>query len=60
MIDWLVDVAEEFELRPVTLHTAVGYLRWHMAHYEVQRLEFQLLGATCLFVAGNFLSIYLF
>jgi cyclin A len=54
LIDWLVDVGEEFELRPVTLHTAVAYLRWHLALHQVRKSELQLLGATCLLLAAKF------
>jgi cyclin A len=54
LIDWLVDVSEEFELLPVTFHTAVVYLRWHLAHNQVRKTELQLLGATCLFVAAKY------
>lgn len=54
LIDWLVDVSEEFELRPVTFHTAVVYLRWHLAHNQVRKSELQLLGATALFVAAKY------
>jgi cyclin A len=53
LIDWLIEVAEEYRLQDQTIFLAVSYLEHCLAKpVKVTRDTLQLLGITCLFVAA--------
>ena len=59
LIDWLIEVAEEYHLQDQTLFLAVSYLEHCLAKpVSVHRDTLQLLGITCLFIAA-YVSILL-
>lgn len=58
LIDWLVEVAEEYKLKPETLHLAVNYIDRFLAKLPVQRGKLQLVGITCMLIAAKYEEIY--
>jgi len=54
LVEWLVDVAAEFELVTDTLYLAVTYIDRFLSLERVGKAELQLVGITCLFIAAKF------
>jgi len=55
LVDWLVEVQENFELNHETLYLAVKMVDRYLSRKScIQREKLQLLGATCLFIACKF------
>lgn len=52
LVDWLVEVAEEFKLHEETLHLAVSYVDRFLTTNVVTRDKLQLLGVTAMLVAA--------
>ena len=52
LVDWLVEVAEEFKLHAETLHLAVSYVDRFLTMNVVTRDKLQLLGVTAMLVAA--------
>jgi len=52
LVDWLVEVAEEFNLHAETLHLAVSYVDRFLTMNVVTRDKLQLLGVTAMLVAA--------
>lgn len=52
LVDWLVEVAEEYGLRPQTLFLAIDYLDRYLTLRHVARQSLQLVGITCMFIAA--------
>lgn len=52
LIDWLVEVAEEYKLVPDTLYLAVAYIDRFLSTKIVDRQRLQLLGVACMLVAA--------
>ncbi|KAM0833793.1 hypothetical protein ACQ4PT_064052 [Festuca glaucescens] len=59
LVDWLVDVVDEFKLLPDTLYLAVSYIDRFLTVSVVSRNKLQLLGVASLLVAGKYEEIYL-
>eukprot|EP00029_Vermamoeba_vermiformis_P005330 TRINITY_DN1822_c0_g1_i1.p1 TRINITY_DN1822_c0_g1~~TRINITY_DN1822_c0_g1_i1.p1 ORF type:complete len:365 (-),score=48.71 TRINITY_DN1822_c0_g1_i1:134-1228(-) len=58
LVDWLVEVAEEYGLRPQTLFLAIDYLDRYLTLRHVARQSLQLVGITCMFIAAKYEEIY--
>jgi len=58
LIDWLVEVAEEYKLHRETLCLAVNYIDRFLSHMSVLRGKLQLVGAASMFLASKFEEIY--
>ena len=58
LVDWLVEVSEEFSLIPETLFLAIAFVDRYLVEEEVPRRSLQLLGITCIFIAAKFEEIY--
>ena len=58
LIDWLVEVAEEYRLVPETLYLAVNYIDRFLAHVPVNRSKLQLVGVTCMLIASKYEEIH--
>lgn len=58
LVDWLVEVAEEYRLQPQTLYIAVGYIDRFLSEMSVQRGKLQLVGVTCMLLAAKYEEIY--
>ena len=58
LVDWLQEVAEEYQLTMDTLALAIAYLDRFLSKMSVSRSKLQLLGATCMYLAAKFEEIY--
>ena len=58
LVDWLTDVADEYNLRSTTLFLAVNYVDRFLSKYDICRHKLQLLGCACLLLASKFEEIY--
>ena len=54
LVDWLVEVQENFELYHETLYIAVRLVDSYLSRREVKREYLQLVGATCMLIAAKF------
>ncbi|KAK4792038.1 hypothetical protein SAY86_022473 [Trapa natans] len=54
LIDWLVEVSEEYRLVPETLFLAVNYIDRYLSGNPVNRQKLQLLGVTCMMIAAKY------
>ncbi|KAJ1626318.1 cyclin-like protein [Pavlovales sp. CCMP2436] len=54
LIDWLVEVAEEYRLVPETLYLAVNYIDRFLQWVPVNRGKLQLVGVTCMLIASKY------
>jgi cyclin A len=60
LVDWLVDVADEFKLLADTLYLAVSYIDRFLTVSVISRNKLQLLGVASLLVAAYVrLSLFL-
>ncbi|KAF8673702.1 hypothetical protein HU200_048451 [Digitaria exilis] len=60
LVDWLVEVADEFKLQAETLYLAVSYVDLFLTMNVVTRDKLQLLGVTALLVAAKYEEIETF
>lgn len=58
LVDWLGDVACEYELALETLHLAVSIVDRTLSIVDCPRLKLQLVGATAVMLASKFEEIY--
>ncbi|CAH2037495.1 unnamed protein product [Thlaspi arvense] len=57
LVDWLVEVSEEYTLVPDTLYLTVYLIDWFLHGNYVQRQKLQLLGITCMLIASKYEEI---
>lgn len=57
LVDWLVEVAEEYKLFRQTLFLSVNYIDRFLSTMAVNRGKLQLLGTACTFIASKFEEI---
>lgn len=57
LIDWLVEVTEEYRLVPETLYLTVNYIDRYLSGKEISRHRLQLLGVSCLLIATKYEEI---
>ena len=53
LVDWLVEVQENFQLYHETLYLSVKVLDSYLQHQDTPKEDLQLVGATCLLIACN-------
>ncbi|XP_076811415.1 cyclin-A2-like [Clavelina lepadiformis] len=58
LVDWLVEVADEYKLHTETTHLAVNYIDRFLSQMAVLRGKLQLVGAAAMFLAAKFEEIY--
>lgn len=58
LVDWLVEVGEEYKLRNETLFMAVSYIDRFLSTMAVAKPKLQLLGTSAMFIAAKFEEIY--
>lgn len=58
LVDWLVEVCEEFKLEQQTLYLGVSIVDRFLSLMSVQRSKLQLVGAASMFLAAKFEEIY--
>ena len=54
LVDWLVEIQENFELNHETLYLAVKLTDLYMSRVEVDKEVLQLLGSAAVFIASKF------
>ncbi|XP_058781171.1 putative cyclin-A3-1 [Vicia villosa] len=57
LVDWLVEVADEYKLLQETLHLAVSYIDRFLSIESVDRSKLQLLGVSALLIASKYEEI---
>lgn len=58
LVNWLVDVSEEYRLTNETLHTSIVLTDRYLSIKLVPRCDMQLLGITCMLLASKIEEIY--
>ena len=59
LLDWMIEVSAEYGLKRETFHLSVTYIdRYLSLQPNVSRTDFQLVGATALFLASKIEEIY--
>ncbi|KAJ7965561.1 Cyclin [Quillaja saponaria] len=57
LIDWLVEVAEEYKLLPDTLYLSVSYIDRFLSMIVVNRQKLQLIGVSSMLIASKYEEI---
>ncbi|CAH9103641.1 unnamed protein product [Cuscuta epithymum] len=57
LVDWLVEVADEYRLMSDTLHLTVSYIDRFLSFRTLNRTKLQLLGVSCMLVASKYEEI---
>jgi cyclin A len=52
LVDWLVEVADEYKLLPETLHLSISYIDRFLSLNTVHRSKLQLLGVSSMLIAS--------
>ncbi|XP_022731404.1 cyclin-A2-2 [Durio zibethinus] len=57
LIDWLVEVSEEYKLVPDTLYLTVSLIDRFLSHNFIEKQRLQLLGVACMLIASKYEEI---
>ncbi|KAK4804339.1 hypothetical protein SAY86_004156 [Trapa natans] len=57
LVDWLVEVADEYKLLPETLYLAISYIDRFLSTNTLRRQRLQLLGVASMFIASKYEEI---
>ncbi|KAJ1404061.1 Cyclin-like [Sesbania bispinosa] len=57
LVDWLVEVSEEYRLGADTLYLTVYLIDWFLSKNYIERQRLQLLGITCMLIASKYEEI---
>ncbi|XP_010277154.1 PREDICTED: G2/mitotic-specific cyclin C13-1-like [Nelumbo nucifera] len=57
LVDWLVEVAEEYKLVPDTFYLTVSYIDRFLSSHALNRQKLQLLGVSCMLIASKYEEI---
>ncbi|KAL0323890.1 UNVERIFIED_CONTAM: Cyclin-A2-1 [Sesamum calycinum] len=57
LIDWLVEVSEEYRLVPDTLYLTVNLIDRFLSENYIEKQKLQLLGVTCMLIASKYEEI---
>lgn len=58
LVDWLVEVCEEYRLQSETLCLAISYIDRFLSFMSVVRAKLQLVGTAAMFIAAKYEEIY--
>jgi len=58
LVDWLVEVADEYNLCAETLHLTFSYMDRFLSFMSVERSKLQLVGISCMFIAAKYEEIF--
>uniref|UniRef100_A0A336MS83 Cyclin-A2 n=1 Tax=Culicoides sonorensis TaxID=179676 RepID=A0A336MS83_CULSO len=58
LVDWLVEVCEEYRLQNETLNLAISYIDRFLSYMSVVRAKLQLVGTAAMFIAAKYEEIY--
>ncbi|XP_073133940.1 cyclin-A2-1-like [Henckelia pumila] len=57
LVDWLVEVSEEYRLIPDTLYLTVNLIDRFLSAINIEKQKLQLLGVTCMLIASKYEEI---
>lgn len=57
LVDWLVEVSEEYKLVPDTLYLTVNLIDRFLSRNYIEKQRLQLLGVTCMLIASKYEEI---
>ncbi|KAJ6827388.1 cyclin-A2-1-like [Iris pallida] len=57
LIDWLVEVSDEYKLVPDTLYLTVNIIDRYLSKNHIERQKLQILGITCMLIASKYEEI---
>ncbi|TYI79276.1 hypothetical protein E1A91_D05G011600v1 [Gossypium mustelinum] len=57
LVDWLVEVSEEYKLVPDTLYLTVSLIDRFLSHNFIEKQRLQLLGVACMLIASKYEEI---
>ncbi|XP_022148719.1 cyclin-A3-1-like [Momordica charantia] len=57
LVDWLVEVAEEYKLVSDTIYLTISYIDRYLSSHAVDRNKLQLLGVCCMLIASKYEEI---
>ena len=59
LVDWMMEVCNEFTLKRETFHYALNYVdRFLSIHHNIRKEELQLIGVSCMFIAAKMEEVY--
>lgn len=58
LVDWLVEVTEEYRLCADTLYQSINFLDRFLSAHHAPRSQLQLIGVTCMWVSAKYEEIY--
>eukprot|EP01113_Clastostelium_recurvatum_P043175 TRINITY_DN7095_c0_g2_i3.p1 TRINITY_DN7095_c0_g2~~TRINITY_DN7095_c0_g2_i3.p1 ORF type:complete len:528 (+),score=55.69 TRINITY_DN7095_c0_g2_i3:75-1586(+) len=58
LVDWLVEVADEYKLSTETLYLGINYLDRYLTGRPISRGNLQLVGVACMLIASKYEEIY--
>ncbi|KAK9808180.1 hypothetical protein WJX73_005721 [Symbiochloris irregularis] len=58
LVDWMIEVAQEYELVSDTLFLAISYIDRFLTVKQIERTRLQLVGVACLLIAAKYEEIY--
>eukprot|EP00199_Chlamydomonas_sp_CCMP681_P002144 CAMPEP_0119109422 /NCGR_PEP_ID=MMETSP1180-20130426/17901_1 /TAXON_ID=3052 ORGANISM="Chlamydomonas cf sp, Strain CCMP681" /NCGR_SAMPLE_ID=MMETSP1180 /ASSEMBLY_ACC=CAM_ASM_000741 /LENGTH=397 /DNA_ID=CAMNT_0007095177 /DNA_START=92 /DNA_END=1285 /DNA_ORIENTATION=+ len=58
LVDWLVEVAEEYKLCADTLYLTINFIDRFLSVHIVQRSHLQLVGVACMWVAAKYEEVH--
>lgn len=58
LVDWLVEVAEEYKLVPDTLYLTISYIDRFLSSNALNRQMLQLLGVSCMLIASYVVHLH--
>ncbi|GAB0095958.1 Cyclin [Sergentomyia squamirostris] len=58
LVDWMVEVCEEYKLDPETLYLSISYVDRFLSYMSVVRGKLQLVGTTAMYIAAKYEEIY--
>ena len=58
LVDWLVEVVEEFKLEPQTFYLSMSIVDRFLSCMSVLRSKLQLVGTAAIYIAAKFEEIY--
>ncbi|XP_074271869.1 cyclin-A2-1-like isoform X2 [Silene latifolia] len=54
LVDWLIEVSEEYKLVPDTLYLTVNLIDRYLSRNYMEKQKLQLLGVTCMLIASKY------
>ncbi|GER32167.1 cyclin, partial [Striga asiatica] len=58
LVDWLVEVSDEYRMAPDTLHLTINLIDRFLSHNLIEKQKLQLVGVTCMLIASKYEEIY--